>query len=366
MRHTARKRGKAGSGDSLMKVLGIETSCDETAAAVVEDGKRILSNVVATQIPWHAEYSGVVPEIASRKHAEWVLPVAIEALKSAQLSLSDIDGFAATNRPGLAGALLVGLTFGKTLAAAEGKPFIAVNHMLGHLYAAHLEREIQYPYLGLLVSGGHSIICKASDFDKIEVLGTTVDDAAGEAFDKVAKFYNLGYPGGVAIDKLAASGDPNAASFPLPKIDKSADGSGRLHRESAAHRYDVSYSGLKTAAINQIDKFWNPAYEKTPENIAAAFQKTAVQILLSRLFLAVEDTGIRRIVAGGGVAANSLLRKELAARGDLECIFPSLKLCTDNGAMIAGIGCRYLARGDASPKTVSVSPRVEGLRRIGR
>ncbi len=349
-----------------MKVLGIETSCDETAAAVVEDGKKILSNVIATQIPFHAEYSGVVPEIASRKHTEWILPVAMQALKDAGLELSDIDGVAATNRPGLAGALLIGLTFGKTLATAEGKPFIAVNHMLGHLYAAHLERDIPYPYLGLLVSGGHSIICKVRDFDSIEVLGTTVDDAAGEAFDKVAKFYNLGYPGGVAIDRLAAKGCAEAADFPLPKIDKSADGSGRLHRESAAHRYDVSYSGLKTAVINQLDKFWNPAYEKSPENIAAAFQKTAVQILLSRLFLAVEDTGIKRIVAGGGVAANSLLRAELAAKGDLECIFPSLKLCTDNGAMIAGIGYRYLARGETSPKTVSVSPRVEGFRKIGR
>ena len=348
-----------------MKVLGIETSCDETAAAVVEDGKKILSNVIATQIPFHAEFAGVVPEIASRKHTEWILPVVTEALKEAGLKPCDIDGVAATNRPGLAGALLVGLTFGKTFAAAEGKPFIAVNHMLGHLYAAHLERDIEYPYLGLLVSGGHSIICRVEDFDKIEVLGTTVDDAAGEAFDKVAKFYNLGYPGGVAIDKLAAKGNAAAANFPMPKIDKSADGSGRHHRESACHRYDVSYSGLKTAVVNQLDKFWNPAYEKSPENIAAAFQKTAVQILLSRLFLAVKDTGLKRIVAGGGVAANSLLRQELSQRSDIECIFPSLKLCTDNGAMIAGVGYRYLARGERSPKTVSVSPRVDGFRRIG-
>ncbi len=349
-----------------MKILGIETSCDETAAAVVEDGKKILSNVVSSQIPFHAEYSGVVPEIASRKHTEWVLPVALKALEEANLEISDIDGFAATNRPGLAGALLVGLVFAKTLAAVENKPFIAVNHMLGHLYAAHLERDIPYPYIGLLVSGGHTIIAKVKGFDTIEVLGTTIDDAAGEAFDKVAKFYNLGYPGGVAIDKLAAKGNCSAANFPMPKIDKSADGSGRLHRESAAHRYDVSYSGLKSAVINQLDKFWNPQFEKTPENIAAAFQKTAVNILLSRLLLAIKDTGIRRIVAGGGVAANSLLREELMQRRDLECIFPSLKLCTDNAAMIAGIGYHYLARGEVSEKTVSVSPRVEGFRRTGR
>lgn len=349
-----------------MKVLGIESSCDETAAAVVENGKTILSNVVATQIPFHEKYKGVVPEIASRKHTEWILPVVMEALSSAGLALADIDGIAASNRPGLAGALLVGVTFGKTLAAAENKPFIAVNHMLGHLYAAHLDREIAYPYLGLLVSGGHSIICKVNGFDSIEILGTTVDDAVGEAFDKVAKFYGFGYPGGVAIDRLASKGDGAAAAFPMPKIDKSEDGSGKAHRASAAHRYDVSYSGLKTAVINQLDKFWNPGYAKTPENIAAAFQETAVNILLSRLFRAAEDTGISKIVAGGGVAANSLLRARLAARKDLECIFPPLKLCTDNGAMIAGVGYHYLARGDRSPKTVSASPRVDGFRKLPR
>ena len=243
-----------------MKVLGIESSCDETSAAVVEDGRHILSNVVATQIPFHEVYSGVVPEIASRKHAEWILPVVRRALDEAGMTVNDVDAVAATNRPGLMGSLLVGLTFAKTLAWSLNKPFIAVNHMLGHLYAAHLEQDIEYPYLGLLVSGGHSIICKVSNFDDIEVLGTTVDDAAGEAFDKVAKFYGFGYPGGVIIDKLAKNGNPAAAHFPMPRLDK------------GEHRYDVSYSGLKTAVINQIDSFWNPDFEKTPENIAASFQ----------------------------------------------------------------------------------------------
>ena len=172
-----------------MIVLGIESSCDETAAAVVQDGRRILSNVVATQIPFHEIYQGVVPEIASRKHIEWILPVVKQALSEADLTLEEIDAVAATNRPGLMGSLLVGLTFGKTLAWSLGKPFIAVNHMLGHLYAAHLAKDIAYPYLGLLVSGGHSIICTVKSFDDIEVLGTTVDDSVGEAFDKVAKFY---------------------------------------------------------------------------------------------------------------------------------------------------------------------------------
>ena len=344
-----------------MKILGIESSCDETACAIVEDGKHIISNVVATQIPFHQVYNGVVPEIASRKHAEWILPVVKQALSEANLTINDIDGIAATNRPGLMGSLLVGLTFGKTLAWSTNKPFVAVNHMLGHLYAANLVlpgqddlmKDVEYPYLGLLVSGGHSIICKVSDFDKIEVLGTTIDDAVGEAFDKVAKFYNLGYPGGVVIDKLAKEGNPKAANFPMPNLKNMAD----------KHRYDVSYSGLKTAVINQIDQFWNPEYEKTNENICAAFQETAVKILLSRLFKAVEDTGIKTVVAGGGVAANSRLRSMLAERKDIRCIFPPLKLCTDNGAMIAGVGYHFLKRGDTSPWNTTACARVTEFKR---
>lgn len=334
-----------------MKILGIESSCDETAAAVVEDGRHIISNVVATQIPFHEEFRGVVPEIASRKHAEWILPVVQQALAEAHLSMDDIDGIAATNKPGLMGSLLVGLTFGKTLAWSLNKPFIAVNHMLGHLYAAHLSEDIAYPYLGLLVSGGHCIICRVENFDDITVLGTTVDDAPGEAFDKVAKFYGFGYPGGVIIDKLAQQGDPAAARFPVPSLHK------------GEHRYDVSYSGLKTAVINQIDQFWNPDFPKTPENISAAFQDTAVKILLSRLLRAAEDTGLTTVVAGGGVAANSLLRAKLADHSELRCIFPPLKLCTDNGAMIAGVGYQYLKRGDRSPYDITASARIPQFKR---
>lgn len=334
-----------------MKVLGIESSCDETAASVVEDGKTILSNVVATQIPFHTKYQGVVPELASRKHIEWIQSVVQEAIDSAGLSLKDIDAVAATNRPGLMGSLLVGLTYGKTLAWATGKPFIAVNHMLGHCYAAHLLEDIQYPYLGLLVSGGHSIICIVKNFDDIEVLGTTIDDAAGEAFDKVSKYYGFGYPGGLVIDNLAKNGDARAAQFPVP----------RFH--DPKHRYDVSYSGLKTAVINQIDQFWNPEYEKSPENIAASFQEAAVKTLVSRLLLAVEDTGLKTIVAGGGVAANSRLRAMLAEHTDLHCIFPPLKLCGDNGAMIAGVAYQFLKRGETSPWSVGACSRIEGFRR---
>lgn len=334
-----------------MKVLGIESSCDETAAAVVEDGHTIMSNVVATQIPFHQIYKGVVPEIASRKHAEWILPVVKQALKEADLTIDDIDAVAATNRPGLMGSLLVGLTYGKTLAWAAGKPFIAVNHMLGHLYAAHLMNDIQYPYLGLLVSGGHSIICRVQGFDDIEVLGTTVDDSVGEAFDKVAKFYNLGYPGGVIIDRLAKNGSADAFSFPIPRLDEEE------------HRYDVSFSGLKTAVIHQRDLFLNKGYEPTNENMCASFQETACRTLTTRLFRAVEDTGLTTVVAGGGVAANSRLRALLAERTGLNCIFPPLKLCGDNGAMIAGVAYHFLMRGDRSGWDTTACARIPQFKR---
>lgn len=334
-----------------MNVLGIESSCDETAAAIVQDGKKILSNVVATQIPFHEIYKGVVPEIASRKHIEWILPVVKQAVSEAGIKLEDVDAIASTNRPGLMGSLLVGLTFGKTLAWSLEKPFIAVNHMLGHLYAAHLENDIDYPYLGLLVSGGHSIICKVNNFDDLEVLGTTVDDSVGEAFDKVAKFYGLGYPGGVVIDNLAKKGDFNSAAFPIPKLDL------------GEHRYDVSFSGLKTAVIHQCDLFWKEGFEHSTENMCAAFQETACRTLTSRLFRAVEDTGLKTVVAGGGVAANSRLRAILAERSDIHCIFPPLKLCGDNGAMIAGVAYHFLMRGEQSGLDTTASARIPQFKR---
>jgi N6-L-threonylcarbamoyladenine synthase len=334
-----------------MLVLGIESSCDESAAAVVEDGRKILSNVIATQIPFHEAYYGVVPEIASRKHTEWILPVVKESLREAGIRPEGLDGIAVTARPGLMGSLLVGLSFAKGLAWATGKPFVAIDHILAHLYAPHLENEIEFPYIGLLVSGGHTIISVVTGYDEFKVLGTTIDDAVGEAFDKVAKFYHLGYPGGVAIDRLAKSGDDRAFDFPNPSLHK------------GAHRYDVSYSGLKTAVINQLDQFQNPAYPKTNENIAASFQKAAVGLLIERLLRAVEDTGINTVVAGGGVAANSLLRARLAEVPGLRTIFPSPVLCTDNGAMVAGIGYIFLKRGDRSPLSVTASARVPGFRR---
>jgi N6-L-threonylcarbamoyladenine synthase len=341
-----------------MKILGIETSCDECAAAVVEDGKKVLSNVVTTQIPFHAPYNGVVPEIASRKHTEWIYDVAKEALVKAGIQPKDVDAVAVTNRPGLLGSLLVGLSFAKAFAWAQNIPLIAVDHMLAHLYASQLaiDEPPPYPFLGLLVSGGHSIICRADDFDNITVLGATIDDAAGEAFDKVAKHYHFGYPGGVVIDRMAQNGDSGAFRFSMPSLHKG--------RGQDRHRSDVSYSGLKNAVINQLDLFrTNKDAAVKPEDIAASFQKTAVEILLRALFNACEDSGLSTIVSGGGVAANSYLRACLSKRQDLRCIFPPPEFCGDNGAMIAGIAWHYLARGDRSPLNVTASARVEGFKK---
>jgi N6-L-threonylcarbamoyladenine synthase len=342
-----------------MKVLGIETSCDECAAAVVEDGKKVLSNIIATQIPFHKPYNGVVPEIASRKHTEWIYDVVKEALDKANLAPGDIDAVAVTNRPGLLGSLIVGLSFAKAFAWARNIPLIAVDHMLAHLYASQLGADavssnnstaLEYPFLGLLVSGGHSIICRADAFDEITVLGATIDDAAGEAFDKVAKHYNFGYPGGLVIDQMAAKGDSGAFRFPMPSLHK------------GPHRCDVSYSGLKNAVINQLDLF-RVKKDAGPEDIAASFQKTAVEILLRALLNAAQDSGLTGIAVGGGVAANSYLRSRLAEQKELHCVFPPPEFCGDNGAMIAGIAFHYLSRGDRSPLSITASARVEGFKK---
>lgn len=334
-----------------MIVLGIETSCDECSVALVEDGRKILSSIVATQIDIHRPFMGVVPEIASRTHTEWIRSTFDRALQEAGIELSAVGAVAVTNRPGLVGSLLVGLSFAKGLALARKLPLIGVNHVQAHLYAPQLNREIDYPFLGLLVSGGHTIICRVDGVDEVSVMGTTIDDACGEAFDKVAKYYNLGYPGGVAIDQLAGRGNPKAFAFPGPNLHK------------GEHRYDVSYSGLKNAVINQLDQFWDGVSQKSKENIAASFQKRAVDILVKRLLLAAEDTGLTRIVAGGGVAANSYLRSSIKAIGSLEVIFPPLELCTDNGAMIAGLGYHILKANGSDPLTIGASARVEGFRK---
>jgi len=331
--------------------LGIESSCDECAAAVVIDGRRVVSNVVATQIARHAEFDGVVPEIASRLHTEWIRDVVSRALDEAGVAVSGIDGVAVSSRPGLAGSLLVGVSFAKALAWSVGKPFVGVNHVLAHLYAPLLSEDVAYPFLGLMVSGGHTMICRADGFDDITVLGTTIDDAIGEAFDKVAKHYGLGYPGGSAIDRLARSGDAAACRFPASNLYK------------GEHRYDVSYSGIKTAAIRQLDQFWDPAYERSDANLAAAFEKAAVDMLCSRLLRAADDTGVKTVVAGGGVAANTYLRARLSKRADLRVVFPPMDLCGDNAAMVAGLGYRMLARGDRDGLELNASPRVAAFKR---
>ena len=334
-----------------MLVLGIESSCDECSASVVKDGKEILSNVIATQIDMHRPFNGVVPEIASRIHTEWIAPVVREALEKANIKSSELDLIAAANRPGLMGALIVGLSFAKSYAWSLGIPFVGVDHVRAHLYAAHLENDIEYPYLGLLVSGGHTLICKVEDFDTIEIMGTTIDDAVGEAFDKVAKFHELGYPGGIAIDKLSAQGDDKAFAFPSPNLHK------------GDHRYDVSYSGLKNAAINQLHIFKEIDGDYSKADIAASFQKRAVKILITRLQRAIADTGIKRVVAGGGVAANSKLRAALKEIRGIDVLFPSLRLCTDNGAMISGIGYQYFKKNGGDALNVIAAARVSGFRK---
>ncbi|GAB1432544.1 tRNA (adenosine(37)-N6)-threonylcarbamoyltransferase complex transferase subunit TsaD [Spirochaetota bacterium] len=334
-----------------MTVLGIESSCDECAAAIVRDGRIVLSSIVASQISMHEEYEGVVPEIASRLHAEWIMEVGSRAFKEANLEPADIDGLAVTVKPGLAGALLVGLSFTKALAWSLGKPFVGVNHILAHLYASQLSEKLPYPFIGLVASGGHSLICKVDGFDEISVLGTTIDDAIGEAFDKVAKHYNFGYPGGPAIDRLARKGNPKAYNFPVPNLYK------------GENRYNLSYSGLKTAAIHQVGQFHVKGYDKSPENLAASFEKAAVDLLVSRLIKACRDTGISTIVAGGGVAANSYLRQCFSGQPELKVVFPPLALCGDNAAMVAGIGCKMLERGDMDSLSLNASPRVYSFKK---
>ncbi|MDR1467869.1 MAG: tRNA (adenosine(37)-N6)-threonylcarbamoyltransferase complex transferase subunit TsaD [Spirochaetaceae bacterium] len=339
-----------------MLVLGIETSCDECAAAVVEDGTAIRSNVVATQIPFHARWGGVVPEIASRTHTEWIDATVREALDGAGLAAGDVDAVAATAEPGLLGSLLVGLTFGKAFAWTRGIPFVPVNHLHAHLYAARLGTgrsdgskdspfagSPPYPYLGLLVSGGHSMVCRVDDFDQITTLGTTLDDAAGEAFDKVGKHYGLPYPAGKYVDEMAKAGNEDAFRFPMPNLHKNGRPS------------DMSFSGLKNAVINQRETFRQRTRSaKEAENagetadVIASFQKAAVKILLRALFRAVDDTGITTVVAGGGVAANSYLRARLAERADIHAVFPPPELCGDNGAMVAGFAYHKLRGGSGA------------------
>jgi N6-L-threonylcarbamoyladenine synthase len=327
-----------------VRILGIETSCDETAATVVEDGRHVHPSVVSSQVDLHARFGGVVPEIASRAHVELITAVVAEALVEAGvLEVGDLDAVAACHGPGLAGALLVGVSAAKALALTAGVPYVEVNHLEAHLYAAWLEEpDLEPPLAVLIVSGGHTMLVIMEGHGRYRVLGQTVDDAAGEAFDKVARFLGLGYPGGPAIDRLAPEGDPAAVPFPRPMLD---DGP------------DFSFSGLKTAVVNHVRR--HP--EAAVADIAASFQEAVVDVLVAKLVAGAADAGADTLVLGGGVAANSRLRARVLeaaeARGS-RVFLPPLALCTDNGAMIAATAWWRLQADGPTPLEAGAQPNL--------
>ncbi|MGH9281545.1 MAG: tRNA (adenosine(37)-N6)-threonylcarbamoyltransferase complex transferase subunit TsaD [Acidimicrobiales bacterium] len=323
------------------KVLGIETSCDETAAAVVADGHRLLSSVVSSQVDLHAAFGGVVPELASRAHVELLTPVVAEAMVEAGVEGPDLDAVAATVGPGLVGSLLVGLSAAKALALVWGVPFVGVNHLEGHIYAAFLEEpDLEPPLVVLLVSGGHTMLVAMEGHGQYRLLGATLDDAAGEAYDKVARFLGLGYPGGPAIDRLALEGDPTAIAFPR----------GLLHEG-----YDFSFSGIKTSVVTYVRK--NP--DVPVADVAASFQEAVVDVLVTKAQRAAAEVRAKGIVLGGGVAANSRLRERIldaCIAGGLRAFLPSRSMCTDNAAMIAAAGWWRLQSDGPSSLAVGADP----------
>jgi N6-L-threonylcarbamoyladenine synthase len=332
--------------------LAIETSCDETAAAIVNNNE-VLSSIVTSQIATHRQYGGVVPEVASREHLQQINPAIEQAIAAAGIGWSDIDGIGATCAPGLMGALLVGLTAAKTLAVVHQKPFLGIHHLEGHIYAAYLsDRDLKPPFLCLLVSGGHTSLIYVKDCGHYETLGQTRDDAAGEAFDKVARLLGLGYPGGPEIDRIAQTGNPHA--FPLPE--------GRIKRpDGTYHPYDSSFSGLKTAMMRLIDKLRQERGEIPTADLAASFQETVARTLTQKTIACARDYGLNTIAIGGGVAANSRLRHHIqtaAAANGLRVLIPPPKLCTDNAATIACVAADHLSRGHQSPLTLGAQSRM--------
>lgn len=320
-----------------MLLLSIESSCDETAAAVVRDGREVLSNIIASQVEVHAEYGGVVPEIASRKHLEAISFIIGEALEKASVTIADIEGIAVTRGPGLAGALLVGICTAKAIAFARNLPIIGIHHIEGHLFAVFLERAVEFPFVALVVSGGHTHLYRVDGFGSYRLLGQTLDDAAGEAFDKVAKIIGLPYPGGAVIDRLASRGNAKSVRLPRPLLH---DGS-----------FNFSFSGLKTAVLTHLQKNPVSGDERMLQDLCASFQDAVCDVLVAKTAAAVEETGVGRLVVAGGVACNSGLRngmRELAAARGIDLHIPSPLLCTDNAAMMAVPGDYYLENGYGS------------------
>jgi len=327
-----------------MIVLAIESSCDETSAAVIDGGQKVLSNVVSSQTEIHGKFGGIVPELAARKHMETIIPIIREALLQAGSTLDQVEGLAVTNGPGLIGSLLVGLSAAKAIAYARNLPFVGVNHVEGHLSAIFLEDHgLQFPFLGLVVSGGHTCLYRVDDLGSYTWLGGTKDDAAGEAFDKVAKLLNLGYPGGPVIDEVSAGGNPEAIPFPRAFISKDS--------------FDFSFSGIKTSVFHYMRK--NP--HARVEDIAASFQEAIVDVLISKAVQAARTLDLSRIVLSGGVASNTRLRNRLweeAKMKGLSVSIPSPALCTDNAAMIGVVGHYYLERGRKSPITLNAFSKL--------
>jgi len=313
-----------------MLILGIDTSCDDTSASVVKDGKIILSNIVSSQEEIHRKYGGIVPELASRKQIEMIIPVIKEALEIASVSLDDISALAVCYGPGLVGSLLVGCCFAKALCYAKKIPLLAVNHLEGHIYTCFLgEEPPEYPFLSLIVSGGHTTLVRIDDFGKYKELGRTRDDAAGEAYDKVARLLGLGYPGGPIIDSFAQDGNPNTIAFPRALMNQGLD---------------FSFSGLKTAVRNFIIKNSVSKNSQLLKDICASFQEAVVDVLVKKTLIALKKEGLKRLTISGGVAANNTLRKriiKMAQEHEIKLYIPPNVLCTDNGAMIAAAGYHY-------------------------
>ncbi len=328
-----------------MKILAIESSCDETAAAVVEDGRNVLSSVVATQVAEHRKYGGVVPEIASRRHAENIVPVVRQALSNAKITLEQADAIAVTHAPGLIGALLVGVNFAKGLSFATGKPLIPVHHLRSHIASNYISnKELKPPFLCLVVSGGHSHIVMVEDYTKMKIIGKTRDDAAGEAFDKAARTMGIPYPGGIELDKIAEEGNPDAFKLPHPVVNGSP--------------YDFSFSGLKTAVINLIHNASQKGETLLVADLSASFRKAVVDCLTNNFLNAAEDFNAKTLVIAGGVSANSLLRKNLemhCKQRKLQFFMPDKSLCGDNAAMVGSQGYYEFLSGNIAKTDLNAS-----------